>query len=155
MKQHTLAVAAAAALFVGAGLAAAADDKAELVKKDFKGLSGTWTTTSREVDGKKTPEDDLKKARVAFTAEGKVSVEIDGKTVMEGKWLNTDPTKTPKTMDTEFTAGEEKGKTVLGIYDIDGDTLKICVAAPGKDRPTKFAAGEGSGCTMFVYKRSK
>jgi uncharacterized protein (TIGR03067 family) len=154
MKWHILA-AAAAALFVGAGLAAAADDKAELVKKDFKAVEGAWQPTTREVDGKKASEDDLKKAKLTFASEGKVTVERDGKTAMEGKWTNIDPTKTPKTMDTEITEGEQKGKTTLGIYEIDGDTLKICFAAPGKDRPTKFAAGEGSGCTLVTYKRSK
>lgn len=60
-----------------------------------------------------------------------------------------------KTIDTMPGEGTYKGKTLLGIYEIDGDTLKICFAEPGKDRPTKIATGPDSGTTVAVYKKVK
>lgn len=59
-------------------------------------------------------------------------------------------------LDTEVTAGDQKGKTIQGIYEIDGDTLRVCVVLPGKgERPTEFSGKGGSGCNLTVYERQK
>ena len=50
---------------------------------------------------------------------------------------------------------EYKGKTALGIYELEGDTLKLCYSQPGKDRPKEFTAAKGSGQAMSVWKRDK
>ena len=49
--------------------------------------------------------------------------------------------------------GSEKGETYLGIYKIEGDTLKWCVAVPGSERPSEFATS-GSDF-LLVLKRQK
>jgi hypothetical protein len=54
-----------------------------------------------------------------------------------------------------MTEGPTKGKTHLGIYVLDGDKVKFCFAAPGKDRPTEFTAKEGSEFTLSEWKRDK
>jgi hypothetical protein len=46
-------------------------------------------------------------------------------------------------------------KGVKGIYEIDGDTLRICVAKKGKERPKTFESKEGSGHVLTVMKRVK
>ena len=53
-------------------------------------------------------------------------------------------------VDYAMTEGPTKGKTHLGIYELDGDMVKFCFAAPGEDRPTKFTAKEGSGRTLSI-----
>ena len=65
----------------------------------------------------------------------------------------TDPAK--KTIDLVNTIGPRKGKTQLGIYELDGDTVKFCFAGPGKDRPTEFTANDGSQRTLSAWKRDK
>jgi hypothetical protein len=47
------------------------------------------------------------------------------------------------------------GKKVRGIYELDGDTLRFCVAPPDKDRPTEFTSRKGSGYTLRVFRRVK
>jgi len=48
------------------------------------------------------------------------------------------PSASPKTLDATGTSGKYAGKTYLGIYKLDGDTLEWCVAPPGKERPKEF-----------------
>jgi len=76
------------------------------------------------------------------------------KRVMKAKF-KIDPIKKPKTIDYTVTDGPEKGKTVLGIYELDGDTVKFCFSAPDKERPSEFTAKEGSGRTLSLWKRNK
>jgi uncharacterized protein (TIGR03067 family) len=69
-----------------------------------------------------------------------------------------DEQKKPKTID--ITAGGRggSGKTdnaPPGIYELDGDTLQICLGLPGKDRPTELSAKEGAKQTLYTYKREK
>jgi hypothetical protein len=53
-------------------------------------------------------------------------------------------------------SGPEKGYTALGIYELDGDTLRICHTWKGqRKRPEKFAIAEGSGLVLAVWKREK
>lgn len=60
MKLHPLVM-----LFVGFLIAADAP-KDDLVKKDLDQLQGTWTLVSGERDGKKLPENKVKKTKIAF-----------------------------------------------------------------------------------------
>jgi uncharacterized protein (TIGR03067 family) len=62
---------------------------------------------------------------------------------------------TPKRIDMTFTGGPEAGKTVLGVYELDGDTYKVCVGLSGRGRPEGFASEPGSGHALEVLKREK
>jgi uncharacterized protein (TIGR03067 family) len=68
--------------------------------------------------------------------------------------VRLDPSMKPKAADwTITTEGDLKGKTALGIYDVDKDTWKHCF---GFDkRPEKFESKEGSKLTNAVLKRVK
>ena len=49
--------------------------------------------------------------------------------------ITLDPAKKPKTIDFQMTDAVNKGRCQLGIYELDGDTLKSCFAAPAAERP--------------------
>jgi uncharacterized protein (TIGR03067 family) len=66
--------------------------------------------------------------------------------------FTSDSSQSPKTIDYLNTAGSNKGKTQHGIYEFDGDLLKICVSAPGAVRPTEFQPGDGG--TLTVWRRA-
>ena len=61
----------------------------------------------------------------------------------------------PEAIDYVLLEGPNKGKTLLGIYELTGDTLKSCFAAPGKDRPTDFATKAGDLRTLSAWKWDK
>src|SRR5205807_248148 len=68
--------------------------------------------------------------------------------------VKIDATKTPKWFDTTATAGPDTGTTQPGIYELEGDALKICTGMPGTNtRPTEFSAKAGSKCQLIVLKR--
>ena len=46
-------------------------------------------------------------------------------------------------------------RCIAGIYELDGDTVRFCLAPADKDRPTDFTAKEGSGRMLSVWKRAK
>jgi uncharacterized protein (TIGR03067 family) len=139
----------------GTGLLFAAGDKKEAaVKKDREKMKGTWKVASLVMDGKKVPGEELQKLKILIGADGAMTVQREGETII--KTTNKiDPTKKPKAIDVTFTMGELKDKSALGIYEIDGDTIKYCRASPGKDRPAEFSSKEGSGTIFAVYKREK
>ena len=70
--------------------------------------------------------------------------------------FKVDSSKSPKEIDLTPTTGENKGKTVKGIYKIAGDYLTICRGLTEKEaRPTEFAAPVNSGLLLVTWKRSK
>jgi uncharacterized protein (TIGR03067 family) len=69
--------------------------------------------------------------------------------------LKIDPMASPKTIDITFSDGPSKDDTLKGIYELDGDTQRICWAAPGKPRPTEFEAKPDSGRMLQVLEKVK
>ena len=68
-------------------------------------------------------------------------------------WKYTiDPSKDPKEMDwiVEIDPGHPIRQPA--IYSLAGDTLKICHAAAGKPRPTKFESRKGDSGGVWVLK---
>lgn len=53
-----------------------------------------------------------------------------------------------------FTAGLEKGNRNLGIYELDGDTWKLCLAMRVPNRPKSFATTPGDGLALETCTRA-
>jgi uncharacterized protein (TIGR03067 family) len=120
-------------------------------KKDLAALNGTWNPTSMELGGRKTPADQLKAITMTIT-DGKYNVTVDGQS--DKGTLKLDKKDKLKTMDIVGTEGPNKGKTFPAIYELDGDTLKICYALEGDKRPTEFKASERQ-LLLVTYQRAK
>jgi uncharacterized protein (TIGR03067 family) len=86
--------------------------------------------------------------------DGETTITISGRVYFKAKF-SIDPTKKPKIIDYMMTEGPTKGKTHLGIHELEKDTVKFCFAAPGKERPTDFTAKEGSQRTLSIWGRSR
>lgn len=117
---------------------------------DLKKLQGTWNAVSAQIDGRKFTEDDI--PPLSFTIEGNRFTVKDANVVAERGTLRIDNGPRPRTLDATFTAGPDQGKTSLAIYEIMGDTLELCIAPAGRERPKTFAAPQGSGIRLFVLR---
>ncbi len=57
-----------------------------------------------------------------------------------------------KTFSNTIVDGREKGKKVHGIYELADGKFKTCYGPADQPRPTKFAAGQGSGLFFETWK---
>jgi uncharacterized protein (TIGR03067 family) len=146
MRPHAL-------MALAVGLLVAADANDDAAKKDLEKFQGNWTLSSLERDGKKTPQEEVKKIKLTIQGK-KFMLQKDSAVVSQGTFT-LDPTKKPKEITETVTAGPNKGKVFLAIYDIDDEQHKICFAAAGKERPTAFSSPPGSGHLLQVWKRDK
>lgn len=120
--------------------------------KELKKLEGTWVLVSGEQGGKDLPEEVIKGAKLVIKG-NKHIVQMGEEKIIGTHEL--DPTTKPKSIDATKTEGPEKGKKILGIYEIKGDTFKVCFGEPGKDRPKEFTGKAGSDCFVHLWKRVK
>ena len=146
------------ALFCAVGFAAScrsgtlADDKADL-QKEIRKFQGTWTFESCEAGGKKLPASELKGLVLTFV--GNKHTVKKGDDVIQVGTQKLDPSKSPKAIDVTLTEGVNKGAVMLGIYEFNGDTLRVCFDATGKKRPTQFNSPPGSTTFVNVHRRFK
>lgn len=138
-------------LAVGVLIAAAAREDA---KKDLDKMQGTWLLVSGERDGTKFTDEEIKQTRLIIRGETFSIPKSSVGTSQEGTFT-IDPSKKPKQMDSTQGGGPDKGKTWLGIYEVDDSTQKVCFSPPGKDRPKEFSSKPGSGQLLQVWKRAK
>jgi uncharacterized protein (TIGR03067 family) len=122
----------------------AADDK--------KQMEGTWLPVSGEMAGEKYPDQVLKTIKLIIKGDT-YTVEV-GKQTDEGT-TKVDPQKTPKELDIKGTKGPNEGKTILAIYELKGDTLRVCYDLGGQKRPAEFATKPDTTLFLVTYERAK
>ena len=101
-------------------------------------LDGEWRVTRAHIKGSDVPEDNLSEVSVSIKGSGYVLHK--GDSTEQGK-LKLDDSKSPHELDISPASGDNSGETMLGIYEISGDTLKICHGNPGAARPANFEPG--------------
>src|SRR5262245_19118523 len=108
---------------------------------------------SGSADGNSIPDELLPTARRVCKG-NETTVTIGPQLILKATFT-IDPTKMPKTIDYQATDGPTKGKTHLGIYEIDGEQVKYCFAAPDAERPADFTSKPGERRTLSVWKRAR
>lgn len=133
-------------LAVAAGLLVAADAKDD-GKEELKKWQGSWATTS-EYNGEKSP------AKFTTTIKDNAyTVKLGDKTIDSGT-IKLGVDKKVKTIDaTTSKAGPNKGQVLLGIYEMDGDTIKVCFGE--KERPKEFSAKKDFGQVLNTMVKEK
>jgi|ERR1051325_9805870 uncharacterized protein (TIGR03067 family) len=119
----------------------------DLAKEDLARLQGKWKITSEFIEGIETQPKLLKKASFTFKAD-----KIVKGTSKPGSIIKLDPTKKPATIDMTHA---DSGFVSLGIYEIDGDMLKLCYTDftnEPTERPKKF---EPTKTNRYVMLRRK
>ena len=125
------------------------------MKQDKGKLRGTWRAVTARQRGES--KDEAAEHRLIFSGD-EFSIKRNDETILKGKF-KIDPSKKPKEIEMEIAeAAKEQlhGKTVLGIYELDADTLKWCANDPGEtERPKEFSGEPGTNHFLVTFKREK
>lgn len=136
----------------------------ETVKLEWKKLEGTWTVSKMEIEGKSLLEKDKPEPKLTIK-DGKIT--SDAKNAPQDEKLDSstiklDPGRKPHTITIPNAHGGDpkKGVTLIGIYEVTGDELKVCaqavetanLKAREKERPKAFDSKQG---VLVIFKRER
>ncbi|MCA8992224.1 MAG: protein kinase [Planctomycetaceae bacterium] len=115
---------------------------------DAEAIQGEWQVIFAEDSGRTGPPEAIKDIRMVITNES-MTMSIAGR---ENESTYTlDPSTTPKSIDMT-----NDGLTKPGIYDLQGDTLRICFSENTDERPTAFDSQPNSvNDVVLTLKRVK
>src|SRR5262245_25978109 len=116
---------------------------------DQKDIQGIWKIEKAVRGGKEMPAEEKDKVTLEFK-DGKAIVHEGNKD--KPAEITLDPTTKPKNITIK---PEGENKEHLGIYELKGDTLKICFSREGTERPKEFKSEEGSEIMLIELKREK
>lgn len=119
---------------------------------DAKAVQGNWKPAKAELAGQPMPDNFLQSVSLKLD-NGKYEVFV-GTQPDRGTYTVDSSTK-PKSMSITGTDGPNKGKTFPAIYEIKGDTLRVCYDLSGTKRPTEFKTSAGAQLYLVTYHRKK
>lgn len=141
---RTLASATFAFLVLGHAIAG------DATTAERKSLDGTWQATAYDQGNNKNYERLVKGMTWTFDGE-KFSWNMEGKAELQGTYT-VDPARKPK----QINLTDDKGKhDCLGVYELDGDTLKLRFQATRDGRPKAVEAEKGAKRFFIVLTRVK
>ena len=123
----------------------------DAVAEEIKKMQGIWNVTAIEANGDALPSEDVTNITVTIkdsTYEVKLNEGTDHGTI------SIDPSTNPKQMDVHAKSGEDEGRTLRGIYELNGDSMRV-IYARGGQRPATFDTSGDAGLLMITYKRKK
>ncbi len=147
-------IAIALCLLLGSVALAQEPKKADAVKAEMKELEGVWEGFVVEGKGEK-PDRGPFHLRITITGDKMTAVDLNNNNKDMGSGtFKLDLSNAVKVMDaTGIVLPAKRDKTYLGIYELDGDTLKWCVDNRCMERPTEFRSFNGN--FMMILKRKK
>jgi uncharacterized protein (TIGR03067 family) len=125
----------------------------QAVRKERTALQGTWKLVGGERGGQALPAKDLEGATLSFRENRftwrKNTGEVNGSYSPGLHWR-------PKFLDLAYwDRQEDKWKYQKGVYELDANRLRICVAPPGalaENLPIDFST-KGNKCTLYIFQR--
>lgn len=122
--------------------------------KEQEKLQGTWYNLSAELDGKQQTGED--KSNLHIIKGNRVITEVNGEYVQESIFTLEPGEKFGK-ITFQMMSGPDKGKTWVGIYQLDGEILEWCGSWKGDtDKlPSDFTTKEGDLTFLRVMKLLK
>ena len=115
---------------------------------DQKRIQGTWKAVSGVAAGKNLPKPRVDDLTVVFSGDKMTVMTSNGS---RRSTFRLAATKKPKTIDLV----DENGQTAPGIYEFEGDTLRICLNQGGSARPSSFLTKPDSRLRLIVFQRKR
>jgi uncharacterized protein (TIGR03067 family) len=131
-------------LFLGAG------DQEAKKPDDADKFQGHWTVISYEEEGVCLPDNVTKTWTFAFEGKGIASSCAARPSWKDSGTIRVDSTPSPKSIDISWKTVQG---TILGVYEFEGEKLRICFGGPDRPRPLRFASEfKGGTCQIVLVK---
>ena len=117
---------------------------------DLARLQGQWTTRAG-------PERDI---RVALKIEGRQATMTitlpEGQSIQIRGEIRINETTAPRALDWVNFVGPDRQEMpdVAAIYELKGDTFRVCSGGPSNPRPTEFKPGDGILADLVTFVRA-
>jgi uncharacterized protein (TIGR03067 family) len=115
-------------------------------------IEGEWAMVSAVFNGAPMEESAVKWCK--RITRGDITSVVAGPQVFLKARFTLDRSKSPNFIDYVNLVGSSKGKPQAGIFELQDNVLRICVAAPENDRPSDFSSQPGDGRSYTVWRRS-
>ena len=122
-------------------------DLESLPQTDLDKIQGKWKIVSAVFDGKAVPKSEV--AYWIFEGEEILTLDSNGNVGPQPGDYRLDENHEPGWIDLDIVSG----KPDLAIYELNGDTLRICLSSVAGKRPTAFDSKAGSRNAVMVLKR--
>jgi uncharacterized protein (TIGR03067 family) len=123
---------------------------AQTMTPTLKRLQGEWAPVTVITNGQPLPQAMLSFGSRTMTG-NETKVTFGGQVMVHAK-VRIDESQTPIAVDYLNIGRGAKGVT-LGIMELDGDTVRFCMAPAGGSRPGEFTSEKGSGRVLSEWKR--
>jgi uncharacterized protein (TIGR03067 family) len=121
-------------------------------KEELSKFQGVWRRTFGEIDKVTVPN--------FFFVDSVMEIRDERTTITEGgqafemEIVRLNETTNPKEIDIKILGDPEKDSISFGIYELEGESLRICHSLKEQAmRPKKFEIAEGSGLVQSLWKR--
>jgi uncharacterized protein (TIGR03067 family) len=119
---------------------------------DSRAVQGNWKPAKAEFAGQAMTDAVLKTISLKLE-NGQYEVFV-GEEPDRGTYT-LDAATNPRSMTITGTAGPNSGKTFPAIYELKGDTLRICYDLSGAKSPSEFKSVAGTRLYLVTYYRKK
>lgn len=137
-----------ASLAVATSITTFASDKPD----DAKAIEGKWKPVKAELSGQPMTEAVLKTISLKMD-NGHYEVFV-GERPDRGTYTLDSSTK-PKSITVVGTEGPNQGRSFPAIFELEGDTLRICYDLSGQKRPIEFKSVAQTKLYLVTYHRAK
>lgn len=134
------------------GLLCVGDAQQDAVSKDRAAIQGMWAMVSTETEGITHSGEALSVYKIVFVGTQFLGAFHSGPA---SGTFELDVQPAVRAIDLHLSDGSFKGKIQAGIYQLEDDSLKICLNRPGKERPNEFTTAPPSGYEIITFKRVK
>ncbi len=157
MRWTTTLIAMALLILWSMGSPFAAEIGGTDAEKELQKFQGAWVMVSGEIDGNKAADEHVSRSKIIYEGnKGKVIVPNQTSETIAMEIVKIDPTKNPKEMHFIRKNGPNAGKTLVGIYEFEGDDqYKFALDPSGAVTPKEFTTKAGTGHVRNTWKRVK
>ncbi len=118
-----------------------------------QGLEGAWVPISANVSGSELRVNELRVKYLVLDGQDYSIIDRSNRVVDSGQYLVNDRA-VPPTLDIVGRQGPNAGRSMLAIFELEGDQLTVCYDLDGKLRPVNMHAQDDQLLLSITYERA-